>query len=228
LLRGENVGRFRTAPEHFVLLPHATANPHLPVPFADLPPKTQEFLSKFRKVLEGRTKFRNFDPTGNNWHGLYSVLQPTFAPYKVVWREMGLGIIAAAIGEGALPNGKQKILIPDHKLFLIPCGTCDEADFVAGVLNSSAANLIVASYAVSTGVSTHVLGRIPLPKFQHSNPVHTQIASCAHDIRVGLEKGKDCADMIVKLNLSVGKLLGLDVPTVEYTLTALEDFGFKA
>ena len=225
LLRGENVGRFSAKPEQFIVLPHSSASPLSPVQFSELPPKTQEFLSAFRKALKGRSKFRNFDPSGESWHSLYSVLQPTFASHKVVWREMGLGIIAAAIGSARLPDESVKLIIPDHKLFLIPCQSEDEADFVAGVLNSSVVNLIVASYAVSTGISTHILGRIPVPKFQSSNANHKNIAKCARSIRKAIARGSSSDSLVTELNANAGKLLGLDESAIAHTVSALKEFG---
>ncbi|MGO7450376.1 hypothetical protein ACC668_37975, partial [Rhizobium ruizarguesonis] len=73
--------------------------------------------------LEARKKFRNFEPKVRDWYGLYSVLGATFSPYKVVWREMvsGSEIIAAAVSTALLPDGTSKIILPDHKLFIIPC-----------------------------------------------------------------------------------------------------------
>jgi len=225
LLRGENVAQFSAENQQYIVLPHSTANPLLPVDFFDLPPRTQEYLAAFRKTLSERTKFRNFDPTGENWHGLYSVLQPTFAAHKVVWREMGLGIIAAAIGNGHLPDGSNKPIIPDHKLFLIPCESSDEADFVAGVLNSSVVNLIVASYAVSTGISTHILARIPLPKYQLNNTDHKKIVACSRNIRKSVPKSADTQTLVSELNAIVGKILGLRESEVAHTVSALKDFG---
>lgn len=44
------------------------------------------------------------------------------------------------VGTSKLSDNSAKLVIPDHKLFLIPCEIQDEADFIAGVLNSSAIN----------------------------------------------------------------------------------------
>lgn len=169
LLKGEDVSRFVATPSCCIVLPHSEANPPQPRPIRELPARTREYLTEFRSVLEARKKFRNFDPSERDWHGLYSVLAATFSDYKVVWREMSHGIIAAGVSESALPDGSLKLVIPDHKLFIIPCLSESEMHFVAGVLNSSVVNFIVASYAVTTGVSIHILSRIPLPRFNSRN-----------------------------------------------------------
>lgn len=186
LLRGEDVASFKARPKSFIVVPHDPTEPVAALAFAKLPRLTREFFSKFRTVLEGRKKFRNFDPATRDWHGLYSVLAATFSPYKVVWREMasGSGVIAAAVGSSTLPDGTTKVVLPDHKLTIIPCETETEADYVAGFLNADATNLIVRSYAVATGISTHILDRVALPRFSEKNPLHGELAALAKQARI--------------------------------------------
>jgi hypothetical protein len=207
LLRGEDVARFRAIPRNFVVVPHDSLDPVNPVRFASLPRLTREFLSEFREVLSSRKKFRNFDPASANWHGLYSVLSATFSPHKVVWREMtsNSGIIAAAVADSVLPNGKHKVVLPDHKLSIIPCGSAEEADFVAGFINSDIVNLIVRSYAVATGISTHILERVPLPRFSKINAQHVAIANLARQLRCGC----DDPTIAAQISLFVAQLIGL-------------------
>ena len=148
---------------------------------------TREFLAAFKKILSARKKFRNFDPGVRDWHGLYSVLAATFSPYKVVWREMasGSGVIAAAVSSSRLPTGDEKIVMPDHKLAIIPCTSESEADYLAAFLNSDVANLIVRSFAVATGISTHILERIAIPRHSDRNKLHGQLAVLGRKARLG-------------------------------------------
>ncbi|WP_374576435.1 N-6 DNA methylase [Phenylobacterium sp.] len=185
LLRGEDVAPFKATPKSYIVVPHDASDPVAPVQFAKLPKLTREFLAAFRPVLRARKKFRNFDPANGEWHGLYSVLGATFSPFKVVWREMatGGGVIAAAVGSSALPNGTAKVVLPDHKLTIIPCETEEEADYVAGFLNADVTNLIVRSYAVATGISTHILDRVGLPRFSAKSVLHRELASLARKAR---------------------------------------------
>lgn len=184
-LHGRDVQRYVASPRHYIVMPHSIDDPANPVRFLDLPPQTREFLSAFRRVLSARKKFRNFDPSGEHWYGLYSVLDATFAPFKVVWREMATGskVIAAAFSQAELPNGDMKIVVPDHKLFVIPCQNQKEADFVAGFLNADITSFIVSSYASGTAISSHILDRIPMPRFDSGNKTHLKIAALASDLR---------------------------------------------
>lgn len=89
LLRGADVQPFKASPKSYVVVPHSEESPTAPIPFSRLPKRTRTFLATFEAVLSARRKFRNFDPSAGDWHGLYSVLPATFSPYKVVWRENG-------------------------------------------------------------------------------------------------------------------------------------------
>jgi hypothetical protein len=55
------------------------------------------------------------------------------------------GCVAAAVSSAHLPDQSNAVILPDHKLFLTPCSSIEEADFVSGFLNSEISNFIVAS-----------------------------------------------------------------------------------
>lgn len=207
LLRGEDVAPFKATPKEFVVVPHEEDNPTSPLPITKLPKKTREFFAEFQSILSARKKFRNFEPGVRDWHGLYSVLTATFSPYKVVWREMasGSGLIAAAVSASKLPTGEEKIVMPDHKLTIIPCASEEEADYLAAFLNSNVSNLIVRSYAVATGISTHILDRIAVPRFAPRNALHKQLAALGRKGRVSSLKASEESSMSVL----AAKLLGL-------------------
>ena len=207
LLRGEDVAPFKATPANYIVVPHRSTHPSTPVGFSKLPKLTREFFSTFQTLLKKRKKFRNFEPAVRDWHGLYSVLDATFSPYKVVWREMasGSGVIAAAVGSDTLPNGEKKIVLPDHKLAIVPCETEGEADYVAGFLNSDVTNLIVGSYAVATGISTHIMERIGLPRYSAKDARHTELAKLAKDARL-----KDLTeDQALRISVLAAEILGM-------------------
>jgi hypothetical protein len=63
----------------------------------------------------------------------------------VVVREIAADLVAAQV------SGKQ--LIPDHKLYVIPCADADEARRLAYVLNSDVVRALVRSFSVSTSIT---------------------------------------------------------------------------
>jgi hypothetical protein len=225
LLRGENVSRFVGISEHFVLVPHDASDPVDPVIFRNLPRLTREFFAHFRTQLGARRRFRNFDPTHGPWHGLYSVLSATFSPFKVVWREMHSGCVAAAISDAELPDQSRAVVIPDHKLFLIPCFSMEEADFICGFLNSEVANFIVGSYAVTTGISTHILRRIPIPRFEPSNTLHIRLSELSRGYREDRARLSLLDERLHELNRLVGQLIGLGARARSRIRHAVQELG---
>jgi hypothetical protein len=77
--------------------------------------------------------------------------------------------------------GKNKVVIPDHKLMFVPLDNELEAQYVCAVINSSPSVLIVKSYAIETQTSTHVLENVGLPKFDAKNKLHCYLAELSKD-----------------------------------------------
>jgi hypothetical protein len=96
------------------------------------------------------------------------------------------GVIAAAVSNGTLPDGSQKVVLPDHKLTIIPCEAEVEADYLASFLNSDVTQLIVRSYALATGISTHILDRVATPRFSRKAARHCDLAELDRRARLGL------------------------------------------
>jgi hypothetical protein len=82
----------------------------------------------------------------------------------------------------------------------------EEADFVCGFLNSEVANFIVGSYAVTTGISTHILRRIPIPRFEPSNARLSELARGFRERRARLSV---LDGQLGELNRLVGEQIGL-------------------
>jgi hypothetical protein len=107
---------------------------------------------------------------------------PALAPYKVMWKYVagkisGKGEFSVAVAEPVEDEhlGK-KVVIPNEKLMLIPFDDRDEAHYVASVLNSPVAQLIVMGYTIETAISTHVLKNVYVPKFKPKDKVHLKLA----------------------------------------------------
>jgi hypothetical protein len=127
----------------------------------------------------------------NPFYSLYDIGDYSFAPYKVCWKVVAGKISGKAeFSTSVIEPVKDDILglkipIPDIKLILIPFEERDEAHYVSAILNSSIAQLIVASYVIETGISTHVLEYIYIPKFNPKNKLHlklSELSKKAHEL----------------------------------------------
>ena len=108
-------------------------------------PEAFKFAQTFETELRARRKFRGFDPSGNDWMGLYSVTTAALAPHKVVVREIASGMVAAPV------HGAD--IMPDHKLHIIPCDTALEADRLSEVLNCRVVDYVLQSFSNSTSIT---------------------------------------------------------------------------
>jgi hypothetical protein len=138
---------------------------------------------------------------------------------------MATGTLAAIVSAGQLPTGEEKVAIPDHKLFLIPCSSEDEALFVCGFFNSSIASYIVRSYALSTGISTHVLERIPIPNFAAGNAQHESVVAAAKACRSAAVNQQSGEEEEAMLGYAIGTCLGLTKEEVDSLAAALSDLS---
>jgi hypothetical protein len=123
---------------------------------------------------------------------------------------MASGAIASVVNEGALPTGEMKPVIPDHKLFIIPCHSEAEARFVCGVFNSNISDYLILSYALATGISTHVLERIPIPRFDEKKKTHSEVVKISTACSTAAAQGRVPSALDQKLNRAVARLLGVN------------------
>ena len=148
LLRGSDVSRGNAQSSSAILFFHD--KDHVSVPIASKAAKSRypgafEFALKFECLLRKRSKFRAFDPTGDKWLGLYSITTAALAKHKVVVREIASGMVAAAVHSDQV--------IPDHKLYVIPCSSTLDADRLAFVLNSRVVDYMIRSFSNVTSIT---------------------------------------------------------------------------
>jgi hypothetical protein len=179
LLTGKDVHRWIASPSMKILLPHSPLSPTDPIPESSLrkhEKATYKFLAKFEKPLRKRRKFRNFDPSGGTFYGLYNVGTYTFSPHKVVWREIASDFMVAAVFPLDDGNVTERVVVPNHKLMMVPVKSKEEALYLAAMLNSTISRYTVLSYTVATQISTHVLNNVRVPQYDDTNEVHKAIA----------------------------------------------------
>ena len=182
LLTGKDVRRWCAEPKLEILLPHSPQLPTNPISESSLlkyNKATLLYLSKFEESLRARKKFRNFDPSSGDYYGLYNVGNYSFAPFKVVWREIASDFVVAPVFTQKDSGGIERVIIPNHKLMIVPVRSKPEALFVAGMLNSTVARYTVLSYTITTQISTHVLNNIGVPEYDSQNAAHKAIVEVA-------------------------------------------------
>jgi len=208
LLRGRGVKPFSATPDDLrIIVPQRGmhGDPGLPISA----PKTARYLAGFKNILEGRSSYKRFQiKQGHPYYSLWSTGAYTFAPYKVLWREMGGNAFAAAyIGSVVDPVLGLKMVIPDHKLYFIPVATEDEAAYLTGFLNSPIISGAVSAYAAQLSLGASVAEYLHMPQFDKKNKLHKKLAALSKKITLrgdGPTTGERAA-----LDVCVKQILGI-------------------
>lgn len=200
LLRGRDVRRFsaRPQPGQCVIVPQRGMFGDESLPISR--PKTFKFLSEFQKILEQRSSYKRFQK-GKPFWSIWSTGEYTFAPYKVVWKEMsGSGFVAAYVG-GSEFGDTTKTVIPDHKVYYVPLGSEDEAAYLAAFLNSRIAAHAINAYSSSLSLGTSVTDYLAIPRYDENNPVMAELSDASKRFHRGIvptEADEDRLDVLVK------------------------------
>jgi hypothetical protein len=184
LLRGQGVTAFQATPDadYCVLVPQREmhGDPDLP----RTAPGTHRYLKGFHDTLIARSSYRRFQ-RDRPWWSLWSTGSYTFAPFKVVWKEISGGRFAAAyVGSYAHPILGEKVIVPDHKVYFVPMWNEDEAAFLTGFLNAPLVSSAVAAYAAALSLGVSVVEYLRIPEYDPRNAKHKQLAKIAKTITV--------------------------------------------
>ena len=221
LIRGKDVSRWHADNTYFILNVQDPERPSSPYPLSMLQshfPKTYEYLTKFEDQLRRRKIFRNFDPTQNEFYGLYNIGKYSYSPYKVLWREQSSFLTAAVAGTiGGKPA------IPDHKLMMLPCKTMGEAYYLCACINSKPTAFIVKSYSIDISISTHILKYINIPLYDRANHIHQELSRISEECHKKVAADINISDIEDHIDELVKELWGLSKEELKDIKDCLEE-----
>ena len=191
LLRGRGVAPFNAVPETelHILVPQRGMHGDPDLPASS--PYTFKFLNRFKSHLEQRSSLKRFQK-GQAFYSLWSTGAYTFAPFKVLWREMGNTFAAAYIGSS---SADEKTVVPDHKLYFIPVESEPEAAYLTGFLNAPTVAKAVSAYAAQLSLGVSVAEYLNIPKFDESDRRMVTIAGIAREVTAS-KRGAVRADLL--------------------------------
>ncbi|RLE39865.1 hypothetical protein DRJ16_07740 [Candidatus Woesearchaeota archaeon] len=218
LIRGRDVKKWYVMGEYgWIIVPHdsKTGKPLNENEIKIKYPKTYNYLVNFRNDLEKRSIHKLWGKN-NPFYSLYDIGDYTFYPYKVVWKEIAGKVSGKAefhtcvlepVNDHILG---EKVVIPDHKLMLIPFNNKNEAHYVSAILNSIVISLVISAYAIETTMDPRVINHIEIPKFNPKNPLHqklSQLSQKAHEIakKIYEENRKDLKENLKKIEGEIDK-----------------------
>jgi hypothetical protein len=119
---------------------------------------------------------------------MFNISPFTFAPWKVVWREVANEVDAAVVDKWKVGDAKKPV-VPDHTCILAECSTGEEAHFFCAAINSSPARLAIRNYIV-LHPDPHVLNNINIPQFSKGNRTHARLAELSQAAHKAVAKGE--------------------------------------
>jgi hypothetical protein len=144
-------------------------------------PKTYAHLKSFENLLKTRSSrvVRELMERGP-FYSMYAVGDYTYAPFKVVWNQMGNRLTACVVSFANDPFLGEKIILPEHVLAFIPTDNEDEAHYLCAILNSSIADLILRSIAGGTksfGTPKIIEETLNLKRYDATSRLHTKLTT---------------------------------------------------
>lgn len=208
LLRGKGVSAFSAVPDPVFSLVMPQRGKY---GVDDLPvvgKRLHQWLRNFEVVLKERSSFKRFQArAGAAWWSLWSTGPYTFSPFKVAWREMSGGRFAAAyVGSVDHPVLGRKLVIPDHKLYFVPCDTEEEAAYLTGFLNAPVISGAVSAYASQLSLGASVVEYLLVPKYDAANDTCRQLAKLAIDITAA---GGATTEDLAELDELAARIVGI-------------------
>lgn len=198
LMRGRDLGRYCCATDDWhVLVP----NQH----YTDMEdeeefrrrfPLAYRYFARSRTVLTRRSTYRRY-LRDKPFYAIYDVGEYTFSPYKVVWMEQQNPKAFRASVIGSLPRAvsRRRLIVPDHKLYMLSLHDAREAHYVCGVLNSRHLRRILGGFLVGKQIGTSIFRYVRVPEYDAENPRHNEISELSADAHTRRGRSRDTQDL---------------------------------
>lgn len=181
LLRGRGLAPFRAEVDAVSRVIVPQRGMHGDPDLARICPLTHAYLSRFESELITRGSYRRYQ-RGQPFWSVWSTGPYSFAPWKVLWREISSRFAAAYVGPVDDPVLGLRVAVPDHKLYFVALETEDEAAFLTGLLNAPSVVEAVSAYAAALSLGTSVIETLRIPRFDPAEPRHRELSDLARGI----------------------------------------------
>lgn len=219
LLRGRDVERWKAVPsaQQIVAQDPKTRKGYELKWMDENCPKTRDYFMGFEEELRARSAFIKYQEDSALW-SQFNIGTYTFAPYKVVWKEQSSEFECAVVS-----SVDGRVIVPDHKLMLVPFDNEDESHYVCALLASTIARFIVQAYTISTQQSTHILNNIKIPKYVAENETHKDLARLSKQCHEKASAGISVSDLEEQIDELAAELWGLTKEEMKDIRESLEE-----
>ncbi len=211
-IRGRDVERWKSSPSIYLISPQdpdklgsAVAEKVLEAHW----PLTFSYFSHFRHFLIARSHYKkHFENADMPFYATFNVGPYTFAPWKVVWSEIGDEIDAAVVSCFQSVALGTKVVVPDHTVIAIAVASETEAHYICALLNCACTRLVVKGYVV-LHPSPHVLTHLGIPQFDSKNSLHNDFAQLSRSCHEKTGAGVPVTDLEEQIDELAAELWGL-------------------
>ena len=229
LLRGRDVKRWQAKPSAYTIITHLPGMRLNAIPEDEMKtdyPKTYLYLKRFEAALRQRKSRGVADMIegGAPFYTMFAVGDYTFAPYKVVWPWISVGVRAALVSES-----EGKPVCPEHNTSFLNLLREDEAHFICALLNSAIGDFSIRTFYSGGGGgigSPAVLQNIRIPNFDPANKIHQELAGLSQNanyaVTIGDEAGlRELEQRIDELAAQIWGLNGEELREIQTSLKEL-------
>lgn len=180
IARGREIKPFSWESEHtYGIIPQNGMHGYPVAEMITKHPFAFAYFSRHKKLLEARSSLKRYLPQ-DPFYACWNVGAYSFAEFKVCWRE-----ISNRLQSCVITKEDGKVVVPDHKIYFVPTDTAEEAHYLCAILNATAIERIVLSYAESTQIGTHIFDYVHIPIFNDKNPQHLKLAELSRAAHQG-------------------------------------------
>jgi len=194
VIRGRDVEAFSARASIYLLLGHEPTDRRTLLSAKSLArryPEARSFLANFKDKLKARRHYMSFKPDENCWWQVQGA-EHMDRGFLVCVGEITNPPVAAVVGEIWDPElGRRVLPVPEHKVVFYNTAVCDEAHFLAGMINSEPMQSLIRRYANFIAVSPATLRYLPIPSFDGSRPLHKEMASLSEEAHRDMRNGQE-------------------------------------
>lgn len=198
LMRGRNLGRYCFSTEGWHMLVPNVHYDRIPDEdeFRRLYPLAYRYFARNRDLLLARSTYRRY-LRGKPFYAIYDVGDYTFSPFKVVWMEQQNPLQFRTAVIGSLPESvtRHRLIVPDHKLYMLSLDDEDEAHYVCGVLNSRHLRRILGGFLVGKQIGTSIFRYVGVPKYDADDARQVEISELSRNAHITRGRSRDKGDL---------------------------------
>lgn len=180
LCRGSELGK-ESKNDISIICPHTKLTKMKAIDLEDMKneyPLTLKYLTQFKDILDDRKGFASWEKSNqeDSFYAIQRVGEYTFKKYKVAWKYISKKFEVFLINNSDNEMLENKLVLPSEKIMYVALDNKDEANYLAGILNSKVVKETVESFMTETSISTHVLDKLKIENYDSTNEMHKEIA----------------------------------------------------